>query len=75
MISCLCATVRSCDPNSIKIPQNSVLRVISATTKAFDKVNRTDNILNINLLDKINNIDEDCSEDDQEISDINIETA
>lgn len=30
---------------------------------------------NINLLDKINNIDEDCSEDDQEVSDIDNDTA
>jgi 3-dehydroquinate dehydratase len=30
---------------------------------------------NINLLDKINNIDEDCSEDDQEVSDFDNDTA
>ncbi|XP_043256442.1 uncharacterized protein LOC122399666 [Colletes gigas] len=30
---------------------------------------------NINLLDKINNIDEDCSEDDQEVSDFDDDTA
>ncbi|KAK9503825.1 hypothetical protein O3M35_010300 [Rhynocoris fuscipes] len=30
---------------------------------------------NINLLDKINNIDEDCSKDDQEVYDIDDDTA
>jgi hypothetical protein len=30
---------------------------------------------NINLLDKINNIDDDCSEDDQEVSDFDNDTA
>jgi hypothetical protein len=30
---------------------------------------------NINLLDKINNIDEDCSEDDQKFSDFHNDTV
>jgi hypothetical protein len=30
---------------------------------------------NINLLDEINNIDEDCSEDDQEVSDFDNDTV
>ncbi|KAL9921726.1 uncharacterized protein ACN427_003007 [Glossina fuscipes fuscipes] len=53
-------------------------KLLRGISDSFDKVNRANNILcfyfiiciftpKINLLDKINNIDEDCSEDDQEV--------
>ncbi|KAF7383906.1 hypothetical protein HZH68_014663 [Vespula germanica] len=55
--------------------QEETLQKMANKGTLIEEVHPEEMKRNINLLDKINNIDEDCLEDEQEISDINIETA